>query len=815
MKKRLCSVVLALALCLALPCPALGVEEASWGSYEEAVAELRDGPHYNKSSERTYETDDCTIFIYDNGGVMRPPHNRIAIIYKAGSQPGEGAHIYSECPYALMLYRGPDRLALSEDKRTLTYAFVLENDVEAASLKAGIYTYTVDLPTGTTTSTYAPISCEGLADVLAQGADHTLEKRLDGPLGSAILRWSNCVSPDEQGNALRDYELYLVSKDGDPLSQRLILPSTVNTNTAYSPTHIPPDSMSFSEDGKTLTYVYTFDSALLRGDTLLHDAGTYTYRVDTATGELKVEFEKSVGAEGTTFVDVAPDDWFASYVNVCVEAGLMKGVGGGRFDPQGTVTLAQAATLAARIHHIQNGGDGKLPQAPEDYGVLTVSFENGQSLTFDSTSYRLHPIPMSSVFGADVSEEQLATLDWMDEEGDTPATITAGLTETIGPLPCRAYWNGPKSYGWLRLKPRLDASEEERAAFDSATVDLNILKRPLPGDWYRDTACYLEGVLGAYETYAVAGQWKWGEDGSAGAATRGDFVETLHATAADMLTPKLNDISDFPDAGAEYDGKELAEKVLDFYTAGVMTGKDGLGTFDKDSTLTRAEAAAICARILKRELRVKFQPEPVPERFSYTLTYLMDDPMDGHTVTYPVLPIITNDGVNNGILTLDGDLLPWPGDGEKPVGMLGGDGLYLSFWFTQPDGTKVEKGGLMDETGTFVVPLNDYCYRATSLSSGKYLSQTGLPENGVCTLWDEEGNATELGSMDWHETIEANGGYRVPVRGPDIDRGHNCYVDGLGHRVSEDFEWIGSLTGDGRGFVGKGGKVYRIQFERK
>lgn len=519
------------------------------------------------------------------------------------------------------------------------------------------------------------------------------------------------------------------------------------------------------------------------------------------------------GAEGATFVDVSPVDWFAPYVDVCVEAELMNGVGGGRFDPQGTVTLAQAATLAARIHHIKNGGDGVLPQAPENYGVLTVTFENGQSLTFDSSEYHATIAPMSSGFAAVVSPELLATLDWISEEDYTPATITAGLAETVGPIPCLAYWNGPKEDGRLGLRPRLDAFDEERSAFNGATSGLNIFRRPLPGDWFRDTVYYLESALGTSEARSVMCAWKWGADGPAGAATRDDFVEALHATAADMLAPKLNDITDFPDAGAEYGARDLAEKVLDFYNAGVMTGKDERGTFDKGSSLTRAEAAAICARILKPELRVKFHPEPVPEKYSYTLTYLIDDPMDGHTVTFPVLPIIG--GVNSGILTLDGDLLPWPGDEGKPVGMLGGDGLYLSFWFTQPDGSRVEKGGLMDETGTFVVPLNDYCYRATSLNGGKYLSQTGLPENGVCTLWDEEGNATELGSMDWYEAIEANGGYRTSVREPDIVRGHNCYVDGLGHRVSENFDWIGSLTGDSRGFVGKDGKVYRIQFESK
>lgn len=715
MKKRLCSAVLALALCLALPCPALAAEEASPQSYEE---------------------------------------------------------IFETCTFGW-----------------------------------------------------------------------NVEERLEAPGCTAVLMWSDLVGLSETEH-VRDYALALISKENMELEQqfrRLVLPSTAEVGGQYPqyPTHRAPDALSLNEDGSVLTYVYRFDDTLANdAGELLHDAGTYTYRVDTATGELKVELEKRgetagkvplaegsgngpvpgsppLEAERTTFVDVASADWFAPYVEVCVETGLMKGVGGGRFDPQGTVTLAQAATLAARIHHIKNGGDGKLPQAPENYGVLTVTFENGKSLTFDSSEYHATIAPMSSGFAAVVSPERLATLDWISEEDDTPATITAALAETSGPIPCRAYWNGPKENGRLGLRPRLDASEEERSTFYATTSDLNFFRRPLPGDWFRDTVYYLESALGASEARSVMCEWKWGANGSVKTATRGDFVEALHATAADMLTPKLNDITDFPDAEPEYDGKGLADLVLDFYNAGVMTGNDELGTFGKELPLTRAEAATICARILKPELRVRFQPFPVPEKVSYTLTYLMDDPMEGHTVTYPVLPIITNDGVNNGILTLDGDLLPWPGDGDGPVGMLGGNGLYLSFWFTQPDGTRVEKGGLMDETGTFVVPLNDYCYRATSLSSGKYLSQTGLPENGVCTLWDEEGNATELGSMDWYEAIEANGGYRASGWAPDIDRGRYCYVDDLGHRVSENFDWLGALTDSGRGFVGKDGKLYRIQFERK
>lgn len=54
-------------------------------------------------------------------------------------------------------------------------------------------------------------------------------------------------------------------------------------------------------------------------------------------------------AAGTSFADVKEDDWFSSYVSVCVEAGLMNGTGEGNFSPAGVLTKAQAAAIAARL----------------------------------------------------------------------------------------------------------------------------------------------------------------------------------------------------------------------------------------------------------------------------------------------------------------------------------------------------------------------------------------------------------------------------------------------------------------------------------
>lgn len=63
----------------------------------------------------------------------------------------------------------------------------------------------------------------------------------------------------------------------------------------------------------------------------------------------------SVQAAETGFQDVREGDWFAPYVSVCVDNGLMKGTRDGNFSPNGTITVAEAATIAARLRESATG----------------------------------------------------------------------------------------------------------------------------------------------------------------------------------------------------------------------------------------------------------------------------------------------------------------------------------------------------------------------------------------------------------------------------------------------------------------------------
>lgn len=61
-------------------------------------------------------------------------------------------------------------------------------------------------------------------------------------------------------------------------------------------------------------------------------------------------FEKTGKWDENNFSDVPSDGWFFANVKNAFELGLMKGTSNGKFSPEGSITLAETITIAARIH---------------------------------------------------------------------------------------------------------------------------------------------------------------------------------------------------------------------------------------------------------------------------------------------------------------------------------------------------------------------------------------------------------------------------------------------------------------------------------
>ena len=79
------------------------------------------------------------------------------------------------------------------------------------------------------------------------------------------------------------------------------------------------------------------------------------------------------------FTDVPADAWYAGTVKDCYELGLINGSSDTTYNPQGFFTLAQAATIASRMHEIHNGGDGVIPAASGEWyqGAVDYCIANG------------------------------------------------------------------------------------------------------------------------------------------------------------------------------------------------------------------------------------------------------------------------------------------------------------------------------------------------------------------------------------------------------------------------------------------------------
>ncbi len=72
-------------------------------------------------------------------------------------------------------------------------------------------------------------------------------------------------------------------------------------------------------------------------------AGALTFGVSAA-------FVKTGTYADGTFSDIPATEWYAGEVAGAYELGLMNGIGANLFDPNGSVTVAEAITMASRAH---------------------------------------------------------------------------------------------------------------------------------------------------------------------------------------------------------------------------------------------------------------------------------------------------------------------------------------------------------------------------------------------------------------------------------------------------------------------------------
>ena len=233
---------------------------------------------------------------------------------------------------------------------------------------------------------------------------------------------------------------------------------------------------------------------------------------------------------------------------------------------------------------------------------------------------------------------------------------------------------------------------------------------PSPDLWFRDAYYYAE----------VQGLGKTVPHGNSDLtnATRLDFAR-LMADAAGDLTP-INEITSLPDTEDE--------AVLALYNAGILTGADKFGTFYGDRTLTRAEAAAMLARVLEPERRLSFASASAPYRLTpkgvsleqYSASNFDFRYVQSSTPTdaYGWLYLQERDTGRAGVMDRDGQWVIAPDAGFSEIAFFCADGLAAA--------RRGEHWGLIGPEGNTVVPFQ---YSAVSTLHDGFV---------VCGSWDGE-----------------------------------------------------------------------------
>lgn len=143
---------------------------------------------------------------------------------------------------------------------------------------------------------------------------------------------------------------------------------------------------------------------------------------------------------------------------------------------------------------------------------------------------------------------------------------------------------------------KLAAQMESRANWDDFHT------QPVVGTpWYRSavTYCIACGIIseGEFDDYERP-------------ITRAEMARIFAATTQGRRMPRINDMARVRQRVPDVQPRDYAaESIYTLYAQGILTGTDGALTFNPDGLLTRAEAAAIVARMARAEQRVTLWEE--------------------------------------------------------------------------------------------------------------------------------------------------------------------------------------------------------------
>ncbi len=142
-----------------------------------------------------------------------------------------------------------------------------------------------------------------------------------------------------------------------------------------------------------------------------------------------------VGAVGFTttatynvgqFADVPETEWYASSVASAYELGFMKGTDADRFSPEGSMSVAEAVTIASRVYDAYHAKGTSFSQDGANWydGYVSYAVQNGiiEVDTFDDYERSVKRSEMAVIFANAVPSDYLTAQNAVNEIPDVPET---------------------------------------------------------------------------------------------------------------------------------------------------------------------------------------------------------------------------------------------------------------------------------------------------------------------------------------------------------------------------------------------------------
>ena len=190
-------------------------------------------------------------------------------------------------------------------------------------------------------------------------------------------------------------------------------------------------------------------------------------------------FGKTKSYTAGEFGDLSENAWYYNEVISAYELGLMSGMGGSTFAPDGTLTVAQGITLAARIHSLYHGGTGLFEQGEPWYQVyLDYASENGflTSGQFDSYSREIKRYEMATLIASALPADYYTAINSVSSIPDVSAN--APYKDAVMLLYHAGIVMGNDAYGTFSPNASIKRSEVS-AIINRVAIPANRLKKTL------------------------------------------------------------------------------------------------------------------------------------------------------------------------------------------------------------------------------------------------------------------------------------------------------------------------------------------------